>query len=299
MAVDSVVTMHGAAKQFGGVRALLPTDLAIASGEIVALLGPNGAGKTTFISLALGLRTPTAGTARLFGLDPRDRRARSRCGVMLQETGVPEYLRVYEIVDMFRSFYRTPLPRPEVLSIAGLEEKTEAAIHTLSGGQRQRLYFALAICGDPEALFLDEPTVGMDVETRRRFWSRLRDLGSAGRTVLLTTHYIEEADAIASRIIVIDKGRIIADAPPRVLKDRVELKRVSFDGATALCDEDVASLPVRRVEHENGRTSIYTVDPQAVLRGLFSRNIDLENLEVVGASLEDAVVGMTSGADVR
>jgi ABC-2 type transport system ATP-binding protein len=291
--VTAVVEAHRAAKNFGQVEALLPTDLTIGQGEIVALLGPNGAGKTTFISLMLGVRKPSAGSVSLFGLDPRDRRARTRCGVLLQESGVPEFLRVKEIVDQFRSYYPAPLALDAVLEMAGLEEKSDALIHTLSGGQRQRMYFALAICGDPQALFLDEPTVGMDVEARRNFWRRLRDFAAAGRTLLLTTHYIEEADAVADRIIVINKGRVIADAPPRVLKASVESKRVSYDAPRAIVDTDVAGLPVLRIVNADGRASLFTADPQALLRELFDRGFDLPNLEVVGASLEDAVVGLT------
>jgi len=292
--VSIVVETRAVAKNFGDVHALLATDFTLGQGEIVALLGPNGAGKTTLISLLLGLRKPTAGKVALFGLDPRDRRARTRCGVMLQESGVPEFLRVREIVDQFRSYYPSPLERAAVVEMSGLEDKSDALIHTLSGGQRQRLYFALAICGDPEALFLDEPTVGMDVEARRNFWVRLRDSAASGRTVLLTTHYLDEADAIASRVVVIDKGRIIADAPPRVLKSRVETKRVSFDSSQPLVDADVAGLPIRRMAAADGRVSIFTAEPQSVLRALFQRGFELRNLEVVGASLEDAVVGLTA-----
>ncbi|HLJ84813.1 MAG TPA: ABC transporter ATP-binding protein [Candidatus Eremiobacteraceae bacterium] len=291
--MTAVVEARRAAKNFGHVEALLPTDLTIGQGEIVALLGPNGAGKTTFISLMLGVRKPTAGSVTLFGLDPRDRRARSRCGVMLQESGVPEFLRLSEIVDQFRSYYAAPLALDTTLEMAGLQDKSASLIHTLSGGQRQRMYFALAICGDPQALFLDEPTVGMDVEARRNFWRRLRDFAAAGRTLLLTTHYIEEADAVADRIIVIDKGRVIADAPPRVLKASVESKRVTFDASRQIGEAEFAGLPVRRIVQEDGRVSIFTADPQALLRGLFARGFDLPNLEVVGASLEDAVVGLT------
>lgn len=292
-----VVQTHGAAKHFGNVNALLPTDLSIQPGEIVALLGPNGAGKTTFVSLALGLRKPSSGTVSLFGDNPRDRRARSRCGVMLQETGVPEFLRVCEIVDLFRTFYRAPLSRDEALAMAGLEDKSQVLIHTLSGGQRQRLYFSLAVCGNPEALFLDEPTIGMDVEMRRKFWEQLRNFGASGRTILLTTHYLEEADAIATRIVVINKGRIIADAPPRVLKDRVESKRVSFDAAIHSQKPDLSALPIQRVLELDGRMNVFTTDPQAVLRALLAADYELANLEVVGASLEDAVLGLTSSEE--
>ncbi len=295
--MTTVVEVRGAAKDFGDLHALLPTNLSIGQGEIVALLGPNGAGKTTFISLMLGVRKPSSGSVLLFGFDPRDRRARTHCGVMLQDTGVPEFLRIREIVDQFRSYYPAPLALTAALEMAGLEDKADALIHTLSGGQRQRLYFALAICGDPQALFLDEPTVGMDVEARRNFWRRLRDFAAAGRTLLLTTHYIEEADAVADRIVVLNRGRVIADAPPRVLKASVDKKLISFDVLPAFEDADVAGLPVQRIVRADGRISLFTADPQAVLRGLFERGFDLVNLEVVGASLEDAVVGLTDGSN--
>ncbi|PYN15675.1 MAG: hypothetical protein DME05_10970 [Candidatus Rokuibacteriota bacterium] len=171
-----VVELVGARKRFGDVEAVRGVDLTIAEGEMVALLGPNGAGKTTSIGLMLGLRRPTDGQARLFGHDPADRRARSRCGVMLQESGTTGVLTVRELVDLFRAYYPSPLPTERAIALAGLEPKAGARAWTLSGGERQRLYFALAVCGDPEALFLDEPTVGMDVETRRAVLESIRAL---------------------------------------------------------------------------------------------------------------------------
>src|SRR5207244_12326716 len=160
----TVVELQGARKRFGQVEALKGVDLTIGAGELVALLGPNGAGKTTSIALMLGLRRPTAGQALRFGPDPNDRRARSRCGVMLQESGTTGMLTVRELVDLFRSYYPSPLPAATAIARAGLDAKAGARAGTLSGGERQRLYFALAVCGDPEALFLDESTLGMDVE---------------------------------------------------------------------------------------------------------------------------------------
>src|SRR5439155_26455026 len=166
-------------------------SLTIQLGEVVAMLGPNGAGKTTSISLLLGLRKPTSASARLFGLEPTDIAARSRVGVMLQESGIPQMLKVREIVDLFRSYYLAPMPRDRATAISGLEEKANSLVKELSGGQRQRLYFALAVCGDPQVLFLDEPTVGMDVEGRRAFIERIAEFARLGRTVVLTTHYLE------------------------------------------------------------------------------------------------------------
>src|SRR5437899_5948979 len=242
--MSSVVELIAARKRFGQVEALKGVDLTIRPGELVAILGPNGAGKTTSISLMLGLRRPTAGQARLFGYDPADRRARSRCGVMLQESGTPAVLTVRELVDLFRAYYPAPLPTEKAIALAGLEAKAGARAGTLSGGERQRLYFALAVCGDPEALFLDEPTVGMDVEARRAVLDSIRGLSSAGKTIVLTTHYLEEADQLARRIVVIDHGRVIADATPREIKSRIPSQRMSFSAATPVSAATFDALDV-------------------------------------------------------
>src|SRR5207253_3915979 len=172
----TVVELDSVRKDYGSVAALKGVDLTIHRGEVVAILGPNGAGKTTSISLMLGLRRPTAGQVRLFGLAPTDRRARSRCGVMLQESGVAGTLTVRETVDLFRTYYPAPLAAERAIAMAGLEAVAERRVAALSGGQRQRLYFALAVCGDPRVLFLDEPTVGMDVESRRAFLQSMQVL---------------------------------------------------------------------------------------------------------------------------
>jgi ABC-2 type transport system ATP-binding protein len=291
--MDTVVEVRSASKAFGRTRALEDVSLVIDRGEVVALLGPNGAGKTTLISLLLGLRKPSSGAVSIFGLNPRDRRARSRTGVMLQESGLPMFLRVREIIELFRTFYPNPIECGAAIRLAGLDEKADSMIATLSGGQQQRLYFALAICGGPDALFLDEPTVGLDVESRRNFWLHLREFVRAGRTLLLTTHYLEEADALADRIIVIDKGHLVADAPPGVLKSRVQNKRLSFETPTM---PDLDGLPVQRVEMDGNRVHLLTSEPEAVLRALFSRNAEVRNLEVVGATLEEAVMGLTGDA---
>jgi ABC-2 type transport system ATP-binding protein len=286
----AIAEVVDATKRYGSTLALNGVSLAIRRGECVALLGPNGAGKTTLLSLLLGLRAPTSGSVRMFGLDPRDRRSRTRCGVMLQESGVPIFLKVRELIDLFRSFYPSPMSREAVLEAADLPEKADAKIATLSGGQQQRLYFGLAMCGDPQALFLDEPTVGMDSEARRGFWDRIRAFARQGRTVLLTTHYLSEADAIADRIVVIDKGVVVADAPPVELKSRVETRRVSFDTIEGL---DLSGLPIHAVDGTATRTTLLTSQPEAVLRALFARGADLRNLEVSGATLEEAVLSLT------
>ena len=282
-----------ATKKYGEVQALKGVTIRIELGEVVAMLGPNGAGKTTSISLLLGLRKPTSGKALLFGLEPTNLLARSRVGVMLQESGVPQMLKVREIVDLFRSYYPKPLPRDRAIAMAGLEEKTNALVKELSGGQRQRLYFALAVCGNPDVLFLDEPTVGMDVEGRRSFIERIAEFAHMGRTVVLTTHYLEEADQLAQRVIVVDRGVVIADAPPAEIKSRVAGKRMRFV-APALTEKGLEDLPVSAVTIKDHRVQLLTNQPELVLRRLFQRNVEISDLEVSGADLEDAFIAMTS-----
>jgi ABC-2 type transport system ATP-binding protein len=288
-----VAQLVDATKKYGEVEALRGVSLEIAGGEVVAMLGPNGAGKTTSISLLLGLRRPTSGKALLFGLDPNHLDARSRVGVMLQESGIPSMLKVSEIVDLFRSYYPKPMARDRAIAMAGLEEKAGALVKELSGGQRQRLYFALAVCGDPEVLFLDEPTVGMDVEGRRSFIERIAEFARLGRTVVLTTHYLEEADQLARRVIVIDRGLVIADASPQEIKSRVAGKRVRFS-APGLTEKDLEGLPVSALTISDGSVQLLTNQPEAVLRELFGRGTAVSDLEVSGADLEEAFISLTS-----
>ncbi|TMB78327.1 MAG: ABC transporter ATP-binding protein [Chloroflexi bacterium] len=287
------VELVNVSKRYGEVHALDDVTLAIQPGEVVAMLGPNGAGKTTSISLMLGMRNPTSGTARLFGMDPKDLRARSRIGVMLQESGVPGMLRVEEIVDLFRSYYPAPLSRSEAIQMAGLEAKAHSLVKDLSGGQHQRLYLALAVCGNPDALFLDEPTVGMDVEGRRRFLEEIGELAAKGRTVVLTTHYLEEADQLAKRIIVINHGRVIADSSPAAIKARVAGKRITFSTTAPPEESQLAGLRLSSRQIEDHRVRLLTNEPEEVLRELFRRGVEIQNLEVAGADLEEAFLAMT------
>jgi ABC-2 type transport system ATP-binding protein len=280
-------------KRYGRVVALDNVSLTIERGQFVALLGPNGAGKTTAVSLMLGLRLPTSGRVELLGGSPLDRRARSRCGVMLQESGVPELLTVAEIVRLFRSHVARPLPADEILARANLAAKAHVRADRLSGGERQRLYYAIAISGDPEVLFLDEPTVGMDVETRHRFYDQLRTYSLAGRTVLLTTHYLEEADALADRVVVIDHGRIVIDGTPAEVKARVPGRHVKVRASRPLTGDDFAGLPHDRLELGNHTASLLSTNPVAVVEGLVRRSVPLVDLEVTGAALEDAFLVLT------
>jgi len=294
--VTPAAQLVDATKKYGAVEAVKGITLDIEPGEVVAMLGPNGAGKTTSISLMLGLRKPTSGTARLFGMNPTDRRARSRTGVMLQESGVPQVLKVSEMIDLFRSYYPSPMPTARVIELAGLEEKAQSQNKDLSGGQRQRLYFALAICGDPDLIFLDEPTVGLDVESRRSFIQSIKGFIASGKTIVLTTHNLDEADELARRVVVIDHGKIIADASPDEIKSKVVGKKVSFTSARPLTPADLDGLPVTASEVRDQWYMLVTGQPEAVLRELFRRGVDVQDLEVTGAGLEEAFLALTGAA---
>ena len=290
---QNAVDLVDARKNYGSVEALRGVSFSIDQGEVVAVLGPNGAGKTTCINLMMGLRRPTAGTVRLYGLDPGDRRARSRCGVMLQESGISDILTVRETVNLFRTYYPDPLPVDRAIAMAGLAEQSGVKVVKLSGGQRQRLYYALAVCGDPDTVFLDEPTVGMDVESRRAFHAGIREFAARGKTMLLTTHYLEEADELAQRILVFDRGRLVADASPEQIKSRVAGRRVSFSAQPPLSEADFAGMPVSQLEIGGDRVRLFTNAPEVVLGALFRRDVPIRNLEVVGADLEEAFLSLT------
>jgi len=293
--VTHAIELVGASKRYGDFEALKNVSFAIEKGSLVAMLGPNGAGKTTSINLMLGLRRPTSGKALIFGEDPRRIATRQRFGAMLQESGVPQLLKVTELVELFRSYYPKPLPTDQVVKLVGLDEKANTLVRDLSGGQTQRLYFALAICGDPEVLFLDEPTVGMDVEGRRVFLRVIRDFAAGGKTILLTTHYLEEADELAERVLVIDKGKVIADGSPQEIKSRVAGSKITFTSSASLDATALSGLPVSASDVSDHRVTLMTNDPQSVLRELFRRNVDMANLEVRGADLEEAFISLTGG----
>jgi ABC-2 type transport system ATP-binding protein len=289
---EPVAELRRAVKRYGAVTALAGIDLAVRPGEVVALLGPNGAGKTTAVQLLLGLARPSAGEARLFGTDPRATAARVRTGAMLQVSKVPETLKVREHVDLISSYYPRPLPRREVMAAAGLAGIEERLFGKLSGGQRQRVLFALALCGDPDLLFLDEPTVGLDVEARRAFWTVIGEKARQGRSVLLTTHYLEEADALADRVVMIGRGQVIAEGTPAEIKARVAGRKVRCH--TALPLAEVAALPgVRDARREGELTELFAAEAERAVFELLRRDPGLSALEVRGADLEEAFLTLT------
>lgn len=298
LSATPAVELRDVSKQFGDVHALRDISLRIDPGEVVAILGPNGAGKTTAISIMLGIRQPTSGEARIFGLDPQDLHARSRCGVMLQDTGLPWNLRVRELVALFRSYYPDPRPVVEIMDIAGIADLARSRAGDLSGGQRQRLAFALAICGNTSLLFLDEPTVGLDVDARHGFWREMRHQAGKGTSIVMTTHYMEEAEALADRIVVIHEGRIVADAPAEVLTTHVSGKRVrlTIPGGTTVAA--FAGLPLTKLEIDGIHVTFVTAATDEVLHALWSRDVIYEMQEIRGAALEDAVSALTSETEI-
>lgn len=293
-----VIELVGIRKSYGSAEALRGIDLRVERGECLAILGPNGAGKTTAISLLLGLRQPTAGRVTLFGRSPTERVARSRRGAMLQESGIPGRLTVRELVGRFRSYYPHPLPIAEALELAGLTRESGTMAASLSGGQRQRLYFALAVCGDPEVLFLDEPTVAMDVTSRRAFRETIVRYRELGKTIVLTTHFMEEADEIARRIVVIDRGVIVADGSTSQVKAKASGRRVQFAVRDEVDGRAFAGLPVSALAISDHHVKFLSNQPERVLAELFRREIVISDLEVVGADLEEAFLALTSSGEV-
>jgi ABC-2 type transport system ATP-binding protein len=290
--------LAGVSKNFGAVRALSNVDLSVHGGEVVAVLGPNGAGKTTAVKLLLGLSSPSAGSVSVFGADPRAPLNRLRTGAMLQVGRVPETLQVQELIDLFSSYYMKPLPMRETLAAAGLEGLEKRRFGVLSGGQKQRVLFALAICGDPDLLFLDEPTVGLDVEARRILWDEIRRLVGRGKTVLLTTHYLQEADALADRIVVINQGTIIAEGTPAEIKARTAGRQIRC--VTRLPIATVCSLPgVMEVRSDRGAFVINATVAEPVLRELFRRDPEVSEIEVTSAGLEEAFLALTQDNEAK
>jgi ABC-2 type transport system ATP-binding protein len=287
-----VASLEGVNKNYGSIAALRGVDFRVHAGEIVALLGPNGAGKTTAVKLLLGLMMPNAGKVRVFGGDPTNPENRMRTGAMLQVGRVPETLRVREHIDLFSSYYPKPLRAEEVLAAAGLESLSDRKFGDLSGGQKQRVLFALSICGDPDLLFLDEPTVGLDVEARRMLWDEIRKLVSRGKTVLLTTHYLQEADELADRVAVINKGEIIAEGTPATIKAQTAGKKIRC--VTSLSMTAVRQISgVTEVKADREAIEIHTGVAEPVVRELLAMDATLSGLEVTSAGLEEAFLALT------
>lgn len=279
--------MDGLRKAYGDHIAVADISFEVARGEIVAILGPNGAGKTTTLEILEGYRDRDAGRVEVLGLDPADRsgKLQGRTGIVLQECDAEPHLTVGETVDQFRAYYPTPRPTAELLELVDLRPQAQARVHTLSGGQRRRLDLALALVGDPELVFLDEPTTGFDPAARRGAWDVVRRLQDLGTTVVLTTHYLDEAEALADRLIVLVGGRIVAEGPPSDIGGRDRTTRIAFD---AISSVNGCPLPL---EASHGRCWSDVADPVAALDQLttwaLTSHVNLAHLTVGRRSLED------------
>jgi len=303
---DTVASLSNITKRYSnGVVALDGLSLDLRRGEVVALLGPNGAGKSTAVKLMMGLSTPTSGSVRIFGADPRNAAARIRTGVMLQVGRAPEMLRVREHLTVFRGYYPNPMPYADLVKAAGLEGIENRMFGQLSGGQKQRVLFAISLAGDPDLIFLDEPTVGLDIEARRGMWAQIRSLADRGKTVLLTTHYLEEADALAHRIVVINKGRVVCEGTPAEVKSiGAGLSTASGDATrdvkiirctTTLTGNHLLAMPgVSTVELYGKTTVVTSTQPESTLREMLALDQQLHSLEVQSPALEDAFLALTA-----
>ncbi len=292
MSTLPAVAIQGLGVHYGSVKALDGVSLTLEAGKLLALLGPNGAGKTTLLAAMLGLVRPNQGSLSLFGQRPGSLAARSQTGVMLQNSGVPELLSVAELVELFASYHLDPMTPDQAMAQAGIKALSRRRFGTLSGGQKQQVLFALAIVGRPRLLLLDEPSNGMDLHARARLWQTVQTMRDAGTAVLLTTHYIEEADRLADEVVLLDRGRVLACDAPAHIRSRLSGSEIRF--STRL-DQVALSKLLAGTDFElsGGRCRLLSPQPERLLARLLQADPDLVELEVRPASLEDALSALT------
>jgi len=299
-AAAPAIEVTGLRKSYGRVKAVRSIDFEVAVGEVFGFLGPNGAGKTSTVEILEGHRSRSGGKVSVLGYDPAkgQRAMRQRIGIVLQETGVERYLQVGEVVALYGGYYPRPRPVSQVLDITGLAASRNVMVKNLSGGQRRRLDLALAIVGDPDLLFLDEPTTGFDPSARRGAWDVIRALRSLGKTIFLTTHYMDEAQELADRVAVIKRGRIVALGPPRTLAGRSANTEIRFTLPIGTAPGELPDLEPARVEARGGQMVISVADPTAALCDLTSwaleRSLSLGDLTVARPSLEGVYLALTA-----
>ncbi|GEJ98024.1 ABC transporter ATP-binding protein [Streptomyces sp. ATE26] len=295
-----VVGFDQVTKTYGNVRAVDGLSLRLYPGETVALLGPNGAGKSTTLDLLLGLKHPDSGTVGLFGTSPREAIVAGRVGAMLQTGGLMDEVTVAELVKLACSLHPKPYPAADVLARAGVTQIADRKVNKLSGGQAQRVRFALATAGDSDLIVLDEPTTGMDVSARQAFWATMREQADQGRTVLFATHYLEEADAIADRVLVLHRGRLLADGTAAEIKARAGARRISFDLEGSIDAAALRGLPSLTSFDVSGQTvRIQSADADATVHALYGLGVYPRNLEVAGLGLEQAFVAITEAEEAK
>lgn len=301
----AVIQLDHVSKRFGSKHAVGDISLHVEQGTVVAILGPNGAGKTTTIRMMLGLSTPTSGRITVLGKAPEDQAVRQKIGVMLQDVSVMDGITVREMINLVRSYYPSPLDAEQIMQLTGLQPKDmNKRAEKLSGGQKRSLGFALAMAGDPEVLFFDEPTVGLDAEARRHFWNHVRELAGRGKTVIFTTHYLQEADEAADRIILFHNGKVAADGTPDSIKAGMSRRTLSFAISDPLKAESspssspepspnmrklVENLPgVDQIEYKKGRCVLYAGDTDALIRQIVERQLPVRDIRIEAGQLDEA-----------
>ncbi|OIJ97238.1 sulfate ABC transporter ATP-binding protein [Streptomyces sp. MUSC 14] len=295
-----VVGFDQVTKTYGSVRAVDGLSLALHPGETVALLGPNGAGKSTTLDLLLGLKNADSGTVNVFGTSPREAIVAGRVGAMLQSGGLMDEVTVGEMVKLACSLHPKAYQAADVMARAGITQIADRKVNKLSGGQSQRVRFALATAGDSDLIILDEPTTGMDVSARQAFWATMREQADQGRTVLFATHYLEEADAIADRVLVLHRGRLLADGTAAEIKAKAGARRIAFDLEGAIDEAALRALPFLTSVDVSGQTvRIQSSDADATVHALYGLGVYPRNLEVAGLGLEQAFVAITQAEEAK
>ncbi|WP_203364343.1 ABC transporter ATP-binding protein [Bacillus sp. REN10] len=294
--MTEVIKAEQVSKLFHDKKAVDDVSFSIHSGEIVAILGPNGAGKTTMISMILGLLNPSSGNVEVFHQKPKEKSVREKLGTMLQDVSVMHGLKVKELLDLVRHYYPHPHSLTKLIALTGLnEEDLKTRVEKLSGGQKRRLNFALALAGNPDLLILDEPTVGMDLTSRKHFWKTIQQLAKEGKTIIFSTHYLQEADDVASRILLFKEGQIIADGKPTDIKAKFLTRTVSFQANTAIPLTQMKAWPsVQQVRQQNGRFYIETNNSDDVLAQLFAEKTGARDIQVEQGRLETAFEQLTA-----
>ncbi len=298
--METVIEMKNISKQFKNKKAVDDISLSIQKGSITAILGPNGAGKSTTISIMLGLIEPTNGSVKVFGKNPKALEVRQKIGAMLQNVSVIDGLKTREIIQLFRSYYPHKMDLEELIALTGLNDaELNKYAEELSGGQRRALMFALALAGDPDLLFFDEPTVGFDTIKRQMFWDKVQSLASIGKTIIFSTHYLQEADDVADRIILFKEGQIVADGSGKDIKSSLTSNSVSFQKKSPIPLDKLRQLPVVSSIYEQGKhTFVVTTDTDAVLAFIFHQQLEVYNIQINQGRLEAAFEELTMKKEV-